>query len=394
MTGFPLPSQRGSPVPAGTERLGEHVPLWFSSNRSLARISGMKGYCIEDLSPPPGLGAMPALSTLAGMPTISGPLPIVPTISGPLPTVSTMLGPLPTLRVHPPIVPPGGVDAAPSVASVMCNLLSVGGVGPTTRSPGVYVGEGLLPVPVKLAERIQRWDFVDMAELLPEYWGVVPGMKLGVETPNTSKPAGKKKVTNIMTWVQCFAMYTSVIAAKHPEATPELMAYLICILRVSQDFGGMAWVNYDSAFCRQAAATANYQWLRINPSLYSICFAGSVRTSTRCDLCLGLTHRTKECPMVEDPDPEMGSRLKAIGSVVLAMSQPRAWTPQNTDAPPRAPWGEICRNFNNRCNFKWCCFRHMCRVCGGPQPALECCERARPSERQQLVPPSGGKQEP
>ena len=33
---------------------------------------------------------------------------------------------------------------------------------------GVYVGAGSSPVPNKVAERIQRWEFVDMAELLPE----------------------------------------------------------------------------------------------------------------------------------------------------------------------------------------------------------------------------------
>ena len=164
-----------------------------------------------------------------------------------------------------------------------------------------------------------------------------------------------------------------------PRGHPELMAYLICILRVSQDFGGMAWVNYDAAFRRQAAATSNRQWSRINPSLYSICFAGSARTSTRCDLSLSLTHVTRDCPMVEDPDPGVGSRLKAIESAVLAMARPRAWTPPSMGGPP--PVGalsEACRSFNNkRCNFRGCRFRHVCRVCGGPQPALDCCERAR-----------------
>ena len=290
----------------------------------------------------------------------------------------TSAEPRPTTATQ-PATSPAGAGTAPSAAAVLCNLLAVGGSGPASGSPGVYVGEGLPPVPIKLAERIQRWDFVEMAELLPEYWGVVPGTKLGAETTSTTKLARKKKVTNIMTWVQCFVVYTSVMAAKHPEATPELMAYLICILRVSQDFGGMAWVNYDAAFRRQAAATSNRQWSRVNPSLYSICFAGSARTSTRCDLCLSLTHVTRDCPMVEDPDPEVGSRLKAIESAVLAMARPRAWTPPSTGGPP--PVGassEACRSFNNkRCNFRGYRFRHVCRVCGGPQPALDCCERAR-----------------
>ena len=33
-----------------------------------------------------------------------------------------------------------------------------------------YIGEGLPLVSIKLAQRIWRWDFIDMAEILPELW--------------------------------------------------------------------------------------------------------------------------------------------------------------------------------------------------------------------------------
>jgi hypothetical protein len=32
-----------------------------------------------------------------------------------------------------------------------------------------YVGEGIAPVPKRVADRILRWDFVEMGELLPEF---------------------------------------------------------------------------------------------------------------------------------------------------------------------------------------------------------------------------------
>ena len=35
---------------------------------------------------------------------------------------------------------------------------------------GVYVGEGLPPVSMRLAQRVWRWEFVDMVEMLPELW--------------------------------------------------------------------------------------------------------------------------------------------------------------------------------------------------------------------------------
>ena len=97
----------------------------------------------------------------------------------------------------------------PDMASMMCNLLpNVGQTKEASQSVGIYIGEGLLPVPAKLAEKIARWEFVDMAELLPELWSTLapkdsrsaPGAKQGV-------PRRRRTITDIATWVQCFATY-------------------------------------------------------------------------------------------------------------------------------------------------------------------------------------------
>ena len=97
--------------------------------------------------------------------------------------------------------------------------------------------------------------------------------------PNSQQASSRRtmKVTDIVSWIQCFAIYANIMAGSHSESVPELMAYLIQIVRVSQDFSGLAWVNYDLAFRRQAAATGNKHWSKINPSLYSICFSGVAR---------------------------------------------------------------------------------------------------------------------
>ena len=94
---------------------------------------------------------------------------------------------------------------------------------------------------MKLVERIHKWEFVDMAELLPECWGTVHNLRSETElTQGVSRPMAKKKMTGILTWVQSFAVYTSILASKHPEAVPELLAYLVCILQTSQGLGGLA----------------------------------------------------------------------------------------------------------------------------------------------------------
>ena len=57
---------------------------------------------------------------------------------------------------------------SPLVVATMCNLLSVGGDGHVAKLPGLYMGEGLPPVPLRVVERIHKWEFIDMAELLLE----------------------------------------------------------------------------------------------------------------------------------------------------------------------------------------------------------------------------------
>ncbi len=43
------------------------------------------------------------------------------------------------------------------------NLLAVGEASPNSATQGVYVGEALPPVPPKLTNRIEAWEFIEMA---------------------------------------------------------------------------------------------------------------------------------------------------------------------------------------------------------------------------------------
>ena len=75
-------------------------------------------------------------------------------------------------------VQPGGGDtpgtcvstAGGSVATLMANLHPQANLGLVTGSQGVYIGEGLPPVPTKLTAKIKRGKFIKMVELSPEFW--------------------------------------------------------------------------------------------------------------------------------------------------------------------------------------------------------------------------------
>ena len=61
---------------------------------------------------------------------------------------------------------------------------------PTEKSQipaGVQVGAGLPPVPGKLAERITRWEYVDMADIVAVLWPL----------PNVPEGTGSKPYRQI-----------------------------------------------------------------------------------------------------------------------------------------------------------------------------------------------------
>ena len=160
----------------------------------------------------------------------------------------------------------------------------------------------------------------------------------------------------------------SILAPAHPETIPELMAYMSMIVRVSQDFAGLAWVRYDPGFRRQAALTGNRSWSQINATLYTLCFTGNAMATTRCELCFASTHSAAECEQRGDPDPEMPTRIKAIETAVLALAGK-----QGKAGGPIRPSAEICRLWNrNSCTYPRCKHLHVCSNCGGDHQALSC----------------------
>jgi len=174
------------------------------------------------------------------------------------------------------------------------------------------VGEGMAP---GLPQRIREGEFVEMCELIPEFW-------LAKEEDGTVKAERQRqprRVMDILTWVQSFAIYVSVRATHDSSMIAELMTYMYMIVRASQDFGGTSWVNYDTVFRRQAAAMGATAWPRVNGSLHHICFNGPHREAQRCELCLASSHSTEDCAL-GGPEHECSNRLRALESAVWSLS--------------------------------------------------------------------------
>ena len=79
----------------------------------------------------------------------------------------------------------------------------------------------------------------------------------------------KNAVIDILTWVECFNSYTAVLTTYFPSRSRDLLAYMALIIRTAKRFRGKAWLDYDRAFCREAAATNLRDWSVMRPDLYN-----------------------------------------------------------------------------------------------------------------------------
>jgi hypothetical protein len=233
---------------------------------------------------------------------------------------------------------------------------------------------------------------VDMGELLPEFWAPPRDDDSG-DGKRAQKSRKSRKVAEIFTWLQCFGACVAVRATPAPHMIPELMAYQVTIVRVSQDYLGLAWVRYDAAFRRQAALTGNVKWSEVNSTL-TPCASRAWRHASmkRCELCLATTDTEKEFAQGGDSDQEMGDRLKALETAVLAIAKDGREQPIH-----HKPNNEPCRKYNStgctypRCRYSAVCVRattqqgdvrsDQCR--GSQQQEVGC--RQSPGRRQAVV---------
>ena len=99
------------------------------------------------------------------------------------------------------------------------------------KTTAVHVGEGLPPIPGRIADKIVCWEYVDMWELLPEFWSNPTGSE---GASRLERLKARSQQTTV--WAQCFALYVSVMAITYPEFVSKLMAYMCTIIRASQEY--------------------------------------------------------------------------------------------------------------------------------------------------------------
>ena len=276
-------------------------------------------------------GEVPAASAIVQMqPNI--PLAVQPTV----PIAATQTAAMPMLAAAPQPAPTNAADCF-----------------------GLYLGDGVMPIPQKLVNKIVALEYIEMKQLLPESWLFEDNAHCCDKRDRPKKP----EITNIFSWLHCYSALVGVLASRYPHKVAQLMAYQSTIVKCHSDFEGSAWMAYDRAFRRQAAAKKTLDWSQLNPTLYSLCFAGKAKTDIVCTSCLSREHKSMDCP-------DRSSKRY----------QQRSTAPGSNSSIHREGSVEICRLYNakggSKCRFKECRYAHLCRACKRPHPWSSCANEA------------------
>ncbi len=146
------------------------------------------------------------------------------------------------------------------------------------RKPGhrakIWAGDRFPPIPKNVNDHINAWQYVDLADICqvgtceslhpePDPHQVI--ILKGVEV---ARPR-RKPLKDIHSWVQCFTVYFAAMDKHYPDATPQLVAYMLTIMRAQWEFQEPAWRMYDEVYHEKAAARGNCKWSQMDPLLYN-----------------------------------------------------------------------------------------------------------------------------
>ena len=139
------------------------------------------------------------------------------------------------------------------------------------------MAEGIPPVSTRLIEKIRRWEFIDLAQLIggaDSSEGSSSMVEGHIVTQAKSPRKSPSTITDLATWLQAYARLMVVLLSAPTTSKAEaagLAAHLHIILQLAQDLGGRHWLVYDWEFREWAAAKGITVWGELNLSIYGRC---------------------------------------------------------------------------------------------------------------------------
>ena len=163
--------------------------------------------------------------------------------------------------------PPAGLEPRVGAGTPATSQVPTGAATTPTPPPGgsaaaaesvstpFILGEGLPTVPARLVRKIEKGEFLDMAELLRDNMEA-DRRHDGRELPPGESRRPRREVPDLLSWAQCFSTYAGVVTRQNPGRSREMFAYLTTVVREARRCGGGGWREYDAMF-RQLAANSS-----------------------------------------------------------------------------------------------------------------------------------------
>ena len=275
----------------------------------------------------------------------------------------------------------------------LASLLS-GGIQPAAITPSlagaaagsykatdtIVVAPGVPALKRSLVDLILAGKFADLGELPPaRSYGKTPAaLTSDVEGKIVLLQAAdyvrsQKHISDLSTWMQCFAIYSAVLLTKYPERAQSLLMYSAVIARLSKKFRWPSWIIYDQYFRQEAADTGKTDWSKIDSSIHTQCFTGmSLSAEGWCSICTSMDHTKYTCPYrTQDESPgskrpiaKMGPSAKRARPYVKSEDACRKWNKYHYMS---CPHGDLCA------------YTHECSICRSTDHGALKCPQAKPS---------------
>ena len=122
-----------------------------------------------------------------------------------------------------------------------------------SKTATVVVTEGIPPVSCRLVEKIQKWEYINLMDLLKdpttEQLVVVNGQLVTMRADQRSRSS--KSTPDIFQWLQAFSVFSAVLLSSDDTTKDEaagLAAHSYIIIQMSKDLQGSQWYQYDRNF--------------------------------------------------------------------------------------------------------------------------------------------------
>ena len=232
------------------------------------------------------------------------------------------------------------------------------------------LSEGLPPVPHKLAARIIRGEYIDMAELLRDNLEV---QRRAASTPSQTQGSSlhqkhRREIPDLLSWVQCFGTYMAVLTSKYPDRVRQLLAYQTLIVREARRCKGRGWLAYDAYFRQQVVGDDSADWSKLNQSLYAVTFIaqGDHEKGRSCGICLESDHTEEQCALFSS------ATRSAPGRRENSLSERGSETRESAGGRKLSS-RMACFSWNqSECRYPACKYRHVCTRCGGDHKVFQC----------------------